>query len=69
MSSRVSTQENVADIFTKALPREMHEKFTKAMSLWYKDMVFGYIRTNFIVRDNYEQHSFPTYLSQLEGGF
>ena len=32
--SWVSTQENVADIFTKALPRENHEKFTKAMSLW-----------------------------------
>jgi hypothetical protein len=32
--SWVSTQENVADIFTKALPREKHEKFTKAMRLW-----------------------------------
>ena len=32
--SWVSTQENVADIFTKALPREKHKKSTKAMSLW-----------------------------------
>jgi len=30
----VSTQENIADIVTKALPREKHEKFTKAMRLW-----------------------------------
>jgi hypothetical protein len=32
--SWVSTPENVADIFTKALPREMHEKVMKAMSCW-----------------------------------
>jgi hypothetical protein len=32
--SWVSTQENVTDILTKALPREEHEKFTKALSLW-----------------------------------
>jgi hypothetical protein len=32
--SWVSIQENVADIFMKALPRAKHEKFTKAMSLW-----------------------------------
>jgi len=32
--SWVSIQENVANIFTKALPRETHEMFTKAMSLW-----------------------------------
>ena len=32
--SGVLTQENVANIYTKALPREKHEKFTKAVSLW-----------------------------------
>jgi len=31
--SWVSTQENVADIFTKALLREKQKKFTKVMSL------------------------------------
>jgi len=31
--SSVSTVGNIADIFTKALPGEKHEKFTKAMSL------------------------------------
>jgi hypothetical protein len=32
--SWISTHENVADIFTKALGRQKHEKFTKAMGLW-----------------------------------
>jgi hypothetical protein len=32
--SWISTQENVADIFTKALGRQKHEKFTKSMGLW-----------------------------------
>jgi hypothetical protein len=29
------TNENVADILTKALTTDKHEKFTKAMGLWY----------------------------------
>jgi len=32
-------------------------------------MVFGYIRTDFIVRDDYGLHSFPTYRGQKGGGF
>jgi hypothetical protein len=32
--SWISTHENVADIFTKALERQKHDKFTKAMGLW-----------------------------------
>jgi hypothetical protein len=32
--SWVSIQENVADIITKVLGRQKHEKFTKAMGLW-----------------------------------
>jgi len=32
--SYVHTNENVADILTKALTRDKHEKFTKAMGLW-----------------------------------
>jgi len=32
--SSVSTQENIADIFTKALHSEKHKQFMKAMSLW-----------------------------------
>jgi len=32
--SYVHTNENVADILTKALTKDKHEKFTKAMGLW-----------------------------------
>jgi hypothetical protein len=32
--SYVHTNENVADILIKALLKDMHEKFTKAMGLW-----------------------------------
>jgi len=32
--SSVHTNENVADILTKALTKDKHEKFTKAMGLW-----------------------------------
>jgi hypothetical protein len=32
--SYVHTDENVADIFTKALTKYKHTKFTKAMGLW-----------------------------------
>jgi hypothetical protein len=32
--SYVHTDENVADIFTKALTKDKHTKFTKAMGLW-----------------------------------
>jgi len=32
--SYVHTNENVADILTKALTKDMHKKFTKAMGLW-----------------------------------
>jgi len=32
--SYVHTNENVADILTKALAKDKHEKFTKAMGLW-----------------------------------
>jgi len=34
--SYVHTNENVADILTKALTKDKHEKFTKAMGLWYR---------------------------------
>jgi len=30
----MSIKENIANIFTKVLLREKHEKFMKAMSLW-----------------------------------
>jgi len=33
--SYVNTNENVADILTKALTKDTHMKFTKAMGLWY----------------------------------
>jgi len=33
-SSYVHTNENVADILTKALTKDKHEKFTNAMGLW-----------------------------------
>jgi hypothetical protein len=32
--SSVHTNENVADIVTKALTKDKHEKFTKAMGIW-----------------------------------
>jgi len=32
--SYVHTDENVADILTKALTKDKHTKFTKAMGLW-----------------------------------
>jgi hypothetical protein len=32
--SYVHTNENVADILTKALSKDKHEKFTKVMGLW-----------------------------------
>jgi hypothetical protein len=33
--SYIHTNENVADILTKALTKDKHEKFTKSMGLWY----------------------------------
>ena len=30
----VNTNDNPADILTKALPREKHEKFARAMGVW-----------------------------------
>jgi len=39
--SYMHTNKNVADILTKALTKDKHEKFTKAMGLWLHRSIHG----------------------------
>jgi hypothetical protein len=54
--------------------RQKHEKFIKAMGLWYKALITKYLFMHLYFWDGcpisgYGLHSFPTYRSKLEESF